>query len=643
MSELRPLGLSLRSPATALAASATTFVVLAATVSRSIGLFDEGELAVAAYELGLGHPTGQPLHTMLGFVFAHLPGIAPCHGLAILSALASALAVIPAIALVERFLPEDARRFVPWVTVLSIALHPVLWEPSTRIEVYPLAILFGLLAVANAAMPEPAAFRIGAFLGLAASANPVIAAVSFVCSLVLASVPRATRPRSVGRLALGLSLGLLPYAYLGVAAMRTQSFVWGGLTSVDELTHYLLGRDYGGNLGVDAATRFAHVRELVIYLANERTALAYLATAILGTTALAVHSGRAVVASLLGFVLPLAFVASNRVFAVDVPDYLGYLGFGFLMLTVPVASAIDTAFRRAKVAPLLIVALVGASILARPFAYGRSRGSDDVTERLAHAVLDEAPHRGIVVLESDHLVAPILYLQRVERVRPDVVVVIRGLMASSWYLRMLHRQHPSLAGFSIRGGGGRDGRIRRLIDANRPRPVRVEHLGIGSAIGLVACPSGVTFAVRERCDASASRLDLGPLIRTFARAHRLSAGGIDGHEVVSAVGLRLALELERFGDNRAAYVVLVASLPDAYRGRFLPPPTEIADGRPLATPDPIFERVRALGEPARNAFVAARMLADANQIDAAIELTRRAAADGLPEAVRLLERASATH
>lgn len=642
MSEPRPFGLALRSPRSALAASALTFVVLVATTSRSIGLFDEGELAVAAYELGLGHPVGQPIHTLLGFVFAHLPGLAPSHGLAILSALAAALSVIPAIALVERHLPSDARPFVAWSTVVTIALHPVMWEASTRIEVYPLAILFALLAVAHAAASEPDAIRVGAFVGLAASANPVIATVALVCSLVVATIPRASVPRAVGRGLVGLLFGLLPYAYLGVAAMRTHAFVWGGLASTDELTHYLLGKDYGGNLGVDMATRVSHVRELVVHLAGERTCAALLVTAMLGLGALAMRSGRAAVAVILGFSLPLVFVASNRVFAVDVPDYLGYLGFGFTLLALPVAAAIDAAQRHSKVSSLLVVALVGAALLAPPFVVGRSRASDDVTERLAREVLDESPHRSIVVLESDHLVAPILYLQRVERVRPDVVVVIRGLMASSWYIRMLHAQHPSLRDFAIRGRGGRDARIRRLVDANRPRTVRVEHLGIATALGLVACPSGIAFAVRDRCDAEADRPNLGPVIGIFAHAHRLPAGAIDGHQVVSAVGLRLALELERFGDNRAAYTVLVASLPDGYRGRFLPPPSSVVDGRPLTTPDPAFARARALGEPARNAFVAARMLAGANQIDAAIELTRRAASDGLPEAIDLLARASAT-
>jgi len=635
------IGLTLRFPRHAILVASAVFVVLASTTSRTIGLFDEGELAVAAYELGLGHPTGQPLHTLLGFVFAHLPGISPSYGLTLLSALATALSVIPVIALVERFLPGDARTFVAPVVVAALALHAIVWEPSTRIEVYPLATLFGLLAVAYATEPKPDSCKVACSLGLAASANPVLAAIAASCVGLVMTIPPDGRARFARRFLGGLAVGLVPYLYLGVAALRTHAFVWGGLTSSAELAQYISGRDYAGNLGADLDTRFAHSLEFLGYLLDRRAGAAVFATGVLGLAALGVRSIRAAAACVVAIVLPVAFVSSNRIFAVDVPDYLGYLGFGVMMLAVPVGAAVDAALRRSRLGMLLVVAIVGASVVSSPFLFGRTRAADDVTERLARIVLDEAPRGAIVVMESDHFVAPILYLQRVERVRPDVVVVIRGLMSSAWYLRMLSAQHPDLAEYAIDGRGARDGRIRRMIDANPARAVRLEHLGLGVALGLGVCPAGLTFATGPRCESHDGRIDLGPLVRTFSRAHRLPSGALDAGMIVPVVGLRLALDLERGGANRAAYTVLVASLPDAYRGTFLPPPSTIPDGRPLSTPNPTFARARALGEPARNAFVAARMLADAGQIDAAIELTRRAADDGLPEAIAVLTRAAA--
>src|SRR4051812_26676681 len=43
-----------------------------ATMSRNLSLYDSGELALAAAQLGLGHPPGQPLHTLLGYLAARI-------------------------------------------------------------------------------------------------------------------------------------------------------------------------------------------------------------------------------------------------------------------------------------------------------------------------------------------------------------------------------------------------------------------------------------------------------------------------------------------------------------------------------------------------------------------------------------------
>ena len=56
---------------------------------------------VVAEQFGLAHPFGQPLHTMLGGVLARLPGVDPLVALNGLSALFSALTVIPATSFAE--------------------------------------------------------------------------------------------------------------------------------------------------------------------------------------------------------------------------------------------------------------------------------------------------------------------------------------------------------------------------------------------------------------------------------------------------------------------------------------------------------------------------------------------------------------
>ena len=49
------------------------FVVYVQTMAPAVGFIDDGELATVCYTLGIAHPTGYPLFTLIGWVFSHLP------------------------------------------------------------------------------------------------------------------------------------------------------------------------------------------------------------------------------------------------------------------------------------------------------------------------------------------------------------------------------------------------------------------------------------------------------------------------------------------------------------------------------------------------------------------------------------------
>lgn len=58
---------------TAGALTALSFVVYLFTMSRSIPYIDGGELTTVLWTLGIAHPTGYPLFTLLGYAFVHIP------------------------------------------------------------------------------------------------------------------------------------------------------------------------------------------------------------------------------------------------------------------------------------------------------------------------------------------------------------------------------------------------------------------------------------------------------------------------------------------------------------------------------------------------------------------------------------------
>lgn len=640
------LGLPVRDRGALLASTAIVLAVFLSTMSRSIGLFDGGELAVAAVELGLGHPPGQPLHAMLGFVFSHLPGTSPAVGLAALSAIPAAFSIVPTWVLATSFAPSPAHRLVVPVSLLSAALHGLSWEPATRIEVYPLAVFFGLMAVARyatlaAARDERRASLVGGlYLGLSACANPVVAVIAACSALSMLAAPRRGLAVRLGASFVGGCIGLLPYLHLVFVAGRQDAFVWGGLGTTDEVVHFLTGRDFARNLAAPLGTRLSQTLSLLDYLASERAAIVTMVAGLLGAgVALRQRRASASIALVLSLVLTLGLVASNVVFSVDVPDYLGYLALPFALLAAASVAALDAAIRRTPAGWLLGAAMIAATVLSMPVAWQRTRATDDVCMRVAEAILAEAPNGAIVVVDSDHLAGPLLYAQRVERIRTDVVVVIRGLMSSRWYVELLERQYADLRPYAVVGEGGRDGRVRRLLAANADRSVRLEHLDLAVALRRSACAGGITLRTGADCEGDVSPR-LARLVELADHTWRLPEGAVEGRMILPAVTYRVGIDLYRLGLPREAYAVLLLGLTPNYRRSTLPPRTSILEHDRLMQADFPFRRTRAIGEPARNAFVAATLLARAGEVDAAVELLTRAAADGLPEAEELLRRSS---
>jgi hypothetical protein len=239
------------------------------------------------------------------------------------------------------------------------------------------------------------------------------------------------------------------------------------------------------------------------------------------------------------------------------------------------------------------------------------------------------------VIGPDHWAAPLLYVQEVERRRPDVVLVLHGLASSSWYWDHLARRHPELPRFPLRGPGGRDGRIRRLLDAAPERAVHVSGPEIAAGLGLTECDVG--FLARARpCGppGAASRLDASAANRSLAASMRaVDTGSPASDGALADVAVVRGTSLWRLGRPGAALHALLAGVPPSQR-----PATPTLDASmlrraaPLRGPLPDWREPSALGDPRRALFLAALLAHAAGDDVAAQAYAARAAALGLPEA-----------
>ena len=487
----RLLGLPVRSRRGTALATAALLIVYLLTMSRSLSLYDSPELALVAEQLGLGHPFGQPLHTLLGGLLTRVPGIDPLFALNALSAVAGALTVVPATSLAEALLlspsdtpPADSRFVAP--TIALLGLHPALWEPSTRIEVYPLAILLALWAAArfaNAVLarnPAPRPYlTTGIALGLAASSNIVCAAgvaLAMTPRLLIGVGRRELPRRAIGLIMAGGLCGLMTYAYVFVVAGRQDVVVWGAPTDAKSIEHYFTAADFTYKSVASWSEWWGHVGEVMLWTLRNGV----LAILLAGFTGYALYARRRGLGRFFfnfSIVFFVAFVARDGMFAPDVLDQGAYLSVPIWIATAGMGLFI--AYLGGRNAWLgmggLSVVLLFVMLMP-PAPHQRTRNLDYFTHDIAVEALQSAPEGAVVIVAKDHWIGPMWYVQEQEHVRPDVVLLAYGLSASEWYWRFLYRRHPALT----------------PIRAPRPRGTR------GQGPALHPCKRGAVHSGRVR-------------------------------------------------------------------------------------------------------------------------------------------------
>ncbi|MEZ4469102.1 MAG: hypothetical protein R3F43_32875, partial [bacterium] len=162
-----------------------------------------------------------------------------------------------------------------------------------------------------------------------------------------------------------------------------------------------------------------------------------------------------------------------------------------------------------------------------------------------------------------------MYLQAVEGVRPDVVVLNVGFANSSWYWRWLFASHPDLPAIPLAAPSVPD-RLRRFIDA-AGRPVRSETVAWAFHLRMAPCPATWGFALGQTC---AAVPDDPPAFHDRLRA---ALGGAEGEDpisfrVVALLGAQRAEGLWFLGDASLALQALRAGIPEGER---LPVPPEL--------------------------------------------------------------------
>jgi hypothetical protein len=457
--------------------------VYARTLAPTVVGGDSGELVAVGASLGVAHPPGYPLYTLLAHAFTFLPVGGVAFRVNLLSAVCGALAAA-VLCRAVRLATET-----PWCGMLAAgvcAFSPLVWPYAVTAEVFPLNDLFVaalVLCVVEADRAEAPGSRrlwLGAFAlcaGLGAANHHTIVFVAGPFAVYLLARSRALlTPRFASILAALAVAGASVYLYLPWAAARHPAIAWGDPSTVPGFLDHVLRREYGtfqlatSDVGGGGGGFLTRVFDLARHLCTSTFGLApVLAVAAFVGARRGTPRGRLTALCCATMALYVGVFASlsnlrledalhrtmqDRFWQQVVVLLAVNMGLGLCALL----TWMGPRGRLAGPAVALGASLVFAGAHWRA---GDHRGNTFVRD-YGRAILDALPEGAILLVTSDEAVGAVRYLQQVEGYRRDVRALPTGQVTRPWFRPQAERMGVVLP-------PGQDFTARAFLDANVPR------------------------------------------------------------------------------------------------------------------------------------------------------------------------------
>jgi hypothetical protein len=503
---------------------AVALVVYVATAAPDVLPADAGEFQLAAALLGVAHPPGYPLYTLVGHLFIRLlafVGGTPAYRLNWMSGLLAAgtlVWVAQATRLWGRRLGASPLAAIVGglAAALTLGTATTFWAQATIANVRTLAVFFAALALyilsrfaaaTDSEGADRALVLLALTLGLGGGHYPPLAFVSipFVVYVLLTDPRLAAQPRRWWRpLLAGLVALLLPLLYLPIRGAMGAILAPEGLDTLSGFLHHFLARGFLGDMFAFAnATDLPNRLALLPTLFSLQFNWILLAAALLALLGLLRRDWRL-------FVLLAGSLALHTFVTITyrAPQTVEYLMPAYLPIAVAVGlvPALSSTFPHSTfdvIPPCLAAVALWAGLL-NGWAHGPSfvELADDRTARKSVGPLLETAPTGALVLADWRWAMPLRYLQQVEGLRPDVEVQYVWPVAGEEY---------------------RDVWLQRVQNTDPSRPVLLTHFY--QFDGYTTEPWETGFLVRPR-PVMQPEASLTPVAVTFGQHVQLLAYGV---------------------------------------------------------------------------------------------------------------------
>ena len=462
------------------------FIVYLLTIAPSVIQIDSGELAAVQTTLGIAHPTGYPIYTMIGYLFSLLPlPFTKIFQLNLLAAIycSSAVSVFAftikytldnwssftkqvkpeaekskkkkkekiAVENVETF-SEPSKIISAIFGSLVLAFSRTFWFQSTSVEVYSLHVLLIsiiILFLLNAYIISEKEnetkiwFYFAVVLSLGFTNHmttllilPGVAYLYFLrYKLSKASVKRVL-------LMIGIFIPVLVviYAYLPISTSQKPILNWGNPIDLERILRHVSGKQY--QVWLFSSTEAAE-KQLVYFFESLPGEFSYvLILSVIGMIVSLFKARRLFFFLLITFLSTVLYSINYDINDIDAYFLLAY----FVLAFFAALSAFNILNQKnisQKISSLILTVFL---IILFYLNFGKVNQSAVYTfEDYTKELIGSVPENSIILsYQWDYWLSASYYYQLVENYRRDVTIIDKELLRRSWYYDQLDNYDPEL-------------------------------------------------------------------------------------------------------------------------------------------------------------------------------------------------------
>ncbi|XP_077320556.1 protein O-mannosyl-transferase TMEM260 isoform X1 [Lithobates pipiens] len=443
------------------------------TIHPSVPGGDSGELITAAYELGVAHPPGYPLFTLLAkaaMVLIPIGSIA--YRVNFLCGLFGAAAASLLFSATFRLSGSYA------AGILAAGLYSfsrLTWQWSIAAEVFSLNNLFVALLIAltvefkkaKTARDRSKVSQYGAFCCGISLCNQHTIVLYIVCIVLWVFFQLVSRKelslKHLVKLAACFVGGLLPYLYLIVSSYFNQAqWTWGDQTSIQGLLTHLLREEYGTFSLAKSETGSSMKEILMFQISHMFTEVTPLAPALAILALIFCVINRSSNMSEVGLLAMMLFGYSlffswRANLDIAKPLFLGVVerfwmqsnivvcvlaGLGLASLACSFSAKLTNKHWIFYTEWIFTVVLVARQISVNYSLCDQS--SNYVVDTFGRNILSSFPLNAIILLRGDLPGNSLRYLHYCEGLRPDLSLVDQEMMTYDWYVPKIAKHLPNV-------------------------------------------------------------------------------------------------------------------------------------------------------------------------------------------------------